>query len=292
MRVNNQIIANTVLQNLNRNLEQMNKLQNQMSSGKKISRPSDDPIGIAQVLSYKTVLGEQEQHIKNMRDAKDWLDATESALNNATAVLQNAREIAVYGANGTMPQESLNALAADVAQLIDETLQVANSNHAGRYLFGGSRTDAVPFKNAGVVTYAGDGQALNWEVSPGVTIQVNAPGEEVFGDSVSGGVFAALEKLHQQLLTGNSSVAITDLEQAIDHLLEQRASLGAKSNRLELAISRQEEAKINVTKLMANLEDVDLAEVTMNFKMQEYVYQAALATAAKVLQPNLIDFLR
>jgi len=290
MRVNNQIIANTVLQNLNRNLEQMNRLQNQMSSGKKISRPSDDPIGIAQVLSYKTVLGEQDQHIKNMRDAKDWLDATESALNNATAILQNAREIAVYGANGTMPQESLNALAADVEQLIDEMLQVANSNHGGRYIFGGSRTDAVPFVTGAPVSYTGDDLPLNWEVSPGVTIQVNAPGKEVFGDSVSG-VFAALDKLHGELLGGNPALAITDLDQAVDHLLEQRASLGAKSNRLELAISRQEEAKVNVTKLMANLEDVDLAEVTMNFTMQEYVYQAALATAAKVLQPNLIDFL-
>lgn len=299
MRVSNRAIMNMVLQDINRNLRALSRTMDQMASGKKVSRPSDGPITVAQALSFRSVIAEQEQHVKNMQDGVAWVDVSESALANATEVLQRARELAIYGASDTLPQESRNALAEEVDQLIDELVQIANSTCGGRYVFGGTKTTDRPFvkdSEGGSVSYRGDEHYISYEVSPGVTVEVNIPGEQVF--RVDGGtsqLFGTLIKLRDVLKTGSSQEigsVLGDLSADIDHILEQRAVFGAKSNRLRLAIDRTTQAKIEMTALMSRVEDVDMAEVAMYFHIQQAAYQAALMTGARILQPSLLDFLR
>ncbi|SMB93890.1 flagellar hook-associated protein 3 FlgL [Thermanaeromonas toyohensis ToBE] len=304
MRVTNQMLINNLLTNINHNLEILSRTQKQLSSGKTVSRPSDDPIIVARVLAFKTALAEDEQYSKNMDDARGWLDASEGALNMATSTLQRAKELAVYGANGTLPQASREALAAEVDQLIDELIQTANTSYGGRYLFGGSYTTLPPFSRAGgIVVYNGDDKALEWEVAPQVTMAVNENGNKTFmqavdsdGDGVPDkSIFQVLQDLYQALLDGNYpglSKTLGELDQAIDHILNIRATLGAKSNRVRMAQERLFSAKASLTETMSKLEDIDLAETVMNYKNQENVYQAALATAAMILQPTLINYLR
>jgi len=298
MRITNNMLQNTVMQNLNRNLIYMAKAQGQMSSGKAVTRPSDDPIATAQILSYKTVLAEMEQHTRNMDDAIGWLDISESALNHVTKVLQRARELAVYGASGTIPSESRQALAQEVGQLVDEMAQAANTSYAGRYVFGGSETHQPPFVyQGGQVVYTGNNFHHNWEVAPGVTVAVNISGQEAFqvqaGDA--GKVFQVMLDLKTALENndmGQIAASIQAIENANNHILEQRAVLGAKSNRLQVAKERVQEAHLDTAKLLSQIEDVDLAEAIIRFKSRESAYQAALSTAAMVLQPSLINFLR
>lgn len=301
MRINNRILSNMVLADLNRNLVALQRTSRQMSSGKMISRPSDNPVGIAQVLSFKSVLAIQAQHTKNMEDAQGWLDTSESALNNVTAVLQRARELAVYGANGTMPQESREALACEIDQLVDELVQVANSNYGGRYIFGGTQTAKPPFtrdQDTGAVNYQGNEDYLFWEVSPGVTMTVNLHGSELFqipdeGDLDNTSIFQDLLNLRDRLNSGsNIDESIGDLEEKIDKILSFRAVLGAKSNRLRLSLDRAAETELKVTELMSKIEDIDLARTIIDFKVRENAYEAALMTGSKILQPSLLDFLR
>ncbi|MGI9951230.1 flagellar hook-associated protein FlgL [Moorellaceae bacterium AZ2] len=297
MRVTNRMLINNVLTNINNNLQNMSKTQKQMSSGKRVSRPSDDPIVVARVLSFKTALAQQDQYDKNMADARGWLDASETALNMATATLQRARELAVYGANGTMPEASLKALAAEVDQLIDELIQTANTSYGGRFLFGGTTTTSAPFERTGdSVSYNGNTGSLDWEVAQGVTITVNENGKKVFMEAVNGSsIFELLFDLKDHLEKSEHSEVgntIAEFDQAIDHLLNIRATLGAKSKRLEMAQERLFVAKIGLTETMSKLEDIDLAETVMYYKNAENVYQAALATAAMVLQPSLVHYLR
>ncbi|GFN24186.1 flagellar hook-associated protein FlgL [Thermanaeromonas sp. C210] len=305
MRVTNRMLISNVLTNINNNLQHMSKAQKQMSSGKRVSRPSDDPIVVARVLSFKTALAQQDQYDKNMADARGWLDASESALNMATATLQRARELAVYGANGTMPEASMQALAAEVDQLIDELVQTANTSYGGRFLFGGTVTTSAPFQRTfegteETVSYNGNTGSLDWEVAQGVTITVNENGNKVFMEAVGPegskkSVFKLLFELKDALVGNDHSAVgdtIADFDQAIDHLLNIRATLGAKSRRLEMAQERLFVAKIGLTETMSKLEDIDLAETVMYYKNAENVYQAALATAAMVLQPSLVHYLR
>ncbi|HHX51307.1 MAG TPA: flagellar hook-associated protein FlgL [Clostridia bacterium] len=297
MRVTNKMLVNTVLQNLNRNLSMLHRSQDQMSSGKVVSRPSDDPIRVTQALTIRSALMEQKQHTKNMKDAKSWLDSSDTALDNVNEILQRARELAVYGANGTLPKQSREAIAQEVDQLIDHLVQVANSSYAGRFVFAGTRTTDIPFQRVGdSVVYAGNDESLEWEVSPGVTIGINLDGEKAF--DVAGGisrtfdVMIALKIALEEDKTDDIQSTIGDIQEQIDHNLSQRAVLGAKSRRMELAITRAEESQVNVTELLSKLEDIDLAEVTMHYSIQSYVYQVALMTGAKVMQPSLMDFLR
>lgn len=304
MRITNRMLYNNVLNNINRNLENMSRTQEQMSSGKTVNRPSDGPIVVARVLAFQTSLAANNQYRSNMEDARGWIDASESALDRVTATLQRARELAVYGANGTLPGTSMEAMAAEVDQLIDELVQTANTSYGGRFLFGGSRTTGEPFtRTVDAVNYNGNTGELNWEVAPRVTVKVNVDGEEVFlkaidsnNDSIADkSVFELLNDLHDALASGNNAAVgdtLGEFEQAVDHILAIRAVLGAKSNRLEMAIFRLEDAQISLTRTMSQLEDIDLAETVMYYKNQENVYQASLATGAMVLQPSLIDYLR
>lgn len=301
MRVTNRMLNNNVIRNINRNLENMARTQEQMSSGKRVNRPSDDPIVVARVLAFKTSIAANDQYKKNMEDAKGWLDASESALGMATATLQRARELAVYGANGTMPDESMEALAAEVDQLLDEMVQIGNTSYGGRFVFAGTDTPNAPFERKTDITdpdypvkYNGDTQKLDWEVAPQVTVTVNENGQDIFKQG-SNDVFKLLEDLRKNLASHNNTAVSNTLgnfDQAIDHILNLRATLGAKSNRMEMAMSRLDDTQIGLTQTMSKLEDIDLAETVMNYKTQENVYLASLSTGAKVLQPSLIDYLR
>ncbi|GAF26459.1 MAG: flagellar hook-associated protein 3 FlgL [Moorella sp. (in: firmicutes)] len=295
MRITNRMLSNNAIRNINRNLENMARAQEQMSSGKRVNRPSDDPIVVARILAFKTSIAANDQYQKNMEDAKGWVDASEGALGMATDVLQRARELAVYGANGTMPDTSMKALAAEVNQLIDEMVQIANTSYGGRYLFGGSNTTTPPFSHTGdTINPNYNTQDLEWEIAPQVTITVNKNGGEVFqqGDN---DIFQLLKELRDDL-DGGKNTDVSNLlgrfDQAIDHILDIRASLGAMSNRLEMSLSRLSDTQISLTQTMSKLEDVDLAKATIEYKNYENVYLASLATSAKALQPSLIDYLR
>lgn len=334
MRITNRMLVQNVLRNINNNLARMQRFQHQQSSGKVVSRPSDDPIRVTQALYMRSALSEQQQHIKNMKDARNWLDATDTALANASEIIHRAKDLAIRGANGALPQEARDALADEIDELIDHLVQVANTSHTGRYIFAGTKTTQPPFEyvtgfkldadgepiledgnpvKVDRVAYTGNQSLLEWEVSPGVTLEINKPGDNVFGGAMpklgfadedgniedeaiaTVALFNTLFELSENLRgsdTDGINKRMTELDIELDNNLSHRATAGAKYRRMEMAIGRAEEAEINTTELLSNLEDIDIAEVNMLLSMQSYVYQASLMTGAKVLQPSLIDFIK
>src|SRR5690554_4549907 len=106
MRVTHQLIANTVIRNVNRNLARMNKYQDMLYSGKSINLPSDDPVAITRIMGYITSLQQNAQYQRNIDAAESWINTTEDALAGIDDVLQRARELAVSGADGSKPPEA------------------------------------------------------------------------------------------------------------------------------------------------------------------------------------------
>ncbi|NLG86586.1 MAG: flagellar hook-associated protein FlgL, partial [Firmicutes bacterium] len=240
-----------------------------------------------------------------------WLGSTEDALLHAGDIIQRASELAVTGANGSNPQDALNAIADEVDQLLEHMVQIANSSQAGQYLFGGTKTKAVadePYKPFQLlrdtdgnlyVQYEGNNQDRSTEIGAGIEFVYNVTGDEAFGmgsDQKTSLVFDSLIELSSNLRQGKtgdiSSDTIGKLNQALDHLVAQRAEVGAKVNRLEMTQSRLSSANINFTSLLSKTEDLDVAEAIIYLKTQETVYRAALATGARIMQPTLVDFLR
>jgi len=145
-RVTNQMMSQRMLENLWASMRRLDKWNQQLSTGRRISLPSDDPADTETAMRLRTLLREGEQYMRNVDDALAWLEATDAALNHATQVLQRARELIIYGGNGTLTDEARQALATEMNQLIHDLFAVANTKHGQRYLFAGENTLIRPFE--------------------------------------------------------------------------------------------------------------------------------------------------
>lgn len=147
MRVTNSMLINTMMQNLSNNLSRLDKVQQQMSTGKKIQLPSDDPIIASRSLRFKTDLSEVEQYQKNTDDAVSWLDMTATGLSNLETVIQRMRELTVQSSNSaTLTDEERNNIKQEISQLKESIVEIGNNSYAGRYIFAGYDTDTPPFE--------------------------------------------------------------------------------------------------------------------------------------------------
>ena len=295
MRITGGMMITTLLADLRRAQERLSTYQNQLASGKRVQRPSDDPVAVVDSLRLRARIAEVERMRQNAEEARDWLEMTDSALDRATQILQRARELAVRAASGTLPDSSLEALRAEVAELRDHLMEVANTTLGGTYLFGGFATDRPPYvadpTSPTGVRYQGITGNVEREVAPGVVMTVNVPGDQAFD-----GAFTVLSDLLTDLqnrdLAAVSANRVADLDRAIDRVLRFRAEVGAKVNRIELGLYRMDEIRIDTERLLSGVEDADIAETAMRLSVSEAAYRAALMAGARIVQPTLMDFLR
>ena len=298
MRITGRMMTDGFMQNLRTNLRNLDSVQRRMASGTEVSKPSDDPVKLQQILKLDTALDQRDQYIRNIDDANSWLTASDSALDQVgTELGGRIIELGTNGLNGTNSQEDMNAMAAEVGQLMEHLGEVANTVYVGRYVFAGSDTSHQPYNvqappAGAATTFTGLTNSLEYEVGQGVTMKVNTTGQDAFGGTE---LFDALEQLRQGMLTDNKDQigqATDRLEKSNNTLLTARADIGARMNRLDATKTRYEDDIFNLTALKSQAEDVDTAQVVMELQMQESVYQASLAAGARIMQPSLLDYLR
>jgi flagellar hook-associated protein 3 FlgL len=142
MRITNRMMTNNMLSNINKNKLNMTNLEQQYSTGKKIQKPSDDPIITVRALKLRTNLSELEQYYeKNIPDAKSWMDVTESSLKTVNEILSKVNSYCVQGSTDTLTASDRSAIAENLTQLKQQIYQEGNTNYAGRYVFTGYKTD-------------------------------------------------------------------------------------------------------------------------------------------------------
>lgn len=308
MRITNQGMLNNYLNNLNRNLTQMQKYQDQLSSGKEIRRPSDDPFAVTRSMSLHTSINQNEQYLRNIEDSIGWTDMTDTALGSMGDIMNRLRELTIKGSNGTLSDTDEGAVQDEVKQLIDQIAQIGNTNYDGRYVFGGQDTTQPPFsvtdnvlqyKETTEVTEFTD-QMLVREISQNVTMEINVPGNWITHgkhlDSLTADLPTTLNDIANVLETGDTEALggelLGQLDEHIDNILSLRSEMGAKYNRLEAAKGKNEQETLNMTELLSKTEDIDFPEKIMQYMTMENVYRASLSTGAKIMQPSLLDFLR
>jgi flagellar hook-associated protein 3 FlgL len=294
MRVTENIINRRVLRDINNSLQRLDRNYLELSSGKRLHFPSDDPVSLAVSLKLRNGLREMEQYKQNGENAISWLEATDAAFDELTKVMHRLKEIAVYGSNSVLPESAMNALADEVAELKNHVWQIANTRHENRYLFAGQQTKTPPYD--GSFNYQGDDRPLLVEIGTGVVLEYSVPAPEVFGDFGGfGDFFTNLEELENHLRNKEHDSVSADvglLEQRLDQILVVRSAVGAKVNRLGRNIERLDIMNVNYSGLLSKNEDTDIAEAVMRLKMHEHVYEAALATGARILQTTLVNYLR
>lgn len=302
MRVTNNMIASNTLRNLNRNLSRLDKRNTQLSTGKRINKPSDDPIGTSRALRLRSDVSQIEQYKKNTDAAISWLNITESATKDLYNIIHKAKELTVQGASETYSQVDRNTIADEMKQLRNQIIQLGNSTYTGRYIFSGFQTDKKTFKSDGtynitIPTPPALLQKKKYQVSVGEEIEVGVFGTELFGDPVGGKakIIDDFDKVITALendVTADIAAFSPEIDKHLNNVLSVTSEIGAKTNRLELVQNRLAQNNLDFTDLLSENEDVDMAETIMHMKMEESVYRASLSAGSRVIQPTLIDFIQ
>jgi flagellar hook-associated protein 3 FlgL len=293
------MLASNSLRNISKSYANMGKYQDQLATGKKINRPSDDPIVAIKGMYYRTNLTEVEQYKRNLNEAYTWMENSEAGIEHATQIVQRVRELVVQGSNGSNSPEDLKAIGVEISQLKEDLIGVANTQVAGRYIFNGTETKTAPIPENPMSTdgtkyeFTQNSDSFAVEVSKGVQLKVNINPENVFGAEF----LNTLKQLEDGLSDGvgnleNSDELLKELDGHFETMSAERAELGARYNRLELVESRLGDQEIIANRILSENEDADLEKVITDLTIQESIHRASLAVGAKIIQPSLIDFLR
>jgi flagellar hook-associated protein 3 FlgL len=273
----------------------LNKAQNQVSSGRKLERASDNPTGAVELLTIQTRLTEREQQGASIKGALPLLQATESSLGDISNALLSARNAALRAANtATGSDADRTALAAQIQSAQRTVLQQANRKVDQRYLYSGTKSDVTPF-TGDPVTYMGNSSALKIDVTDGNPIEISVTGGQILGSSEGSDLFANLKSLEQAVRAGDSAgiqAGIDKLDLDRNRVINLRGDMGSRLNYLEMAQEGIDKEVILLQTRQSDLRDVDLAEAIVSAKLAENGQQAALAMASKIGGMSLLDYLR
>jgi len=284
------MLTRNFLLNLESSLSRIALLQNQMSSGRKITKPSDDPVGIQNALRFKNSVAMVEQWRNNASQALSYMNTADSVLGELTALLQRAGELGLQGANDTNSENERKAIVEEIDQIKEQVRSLANTKVCNKYIFSGTKTDTETIDNNYI--FQGNEEAVLYDIGNNVQINVMVNGKELFIDSK---IFDNLDELKTHLLNGDAgqiSAAAEALSENVAHVTAIRANLGARTNRLEAVQSQLESMALNLKKNLSSIEDADMAKTITDFTNQQNLYQAALAVGARIIQPSLVDFMK
>jgi flagellar hook-associated protein 3 FlgL len=305
-RITHGMMTRNVLADLNAVSTRLSKTQQKIASNKEISRPSDDPFDASRAMALRQSLAATRQQQRNAEDATGWQDATEQSLGQITDLVHRARELIVRGATDSSDAQDRVAIATELEQIIESVKQNANATYRGSYLFSGSKTDTVPYQQGAADAYAGDEAGLDplipgvlREIGPGVTMPINTVAREFLGDGQAAGdgklidtLRGAVDALRADDATTLRDTQLGQLDKNLDTLLEVRARNGARTNRLDSALTRLSEVEESTVKQLSQTEDADIAKTIIDFNSQQAAYQSALRAGASLVQTSLLDFLR
>jgi flagellar hook-associated protein 3 FlgL len=291
MRVTQRSLANRTMVGLQSNLSRLGALQQQLSSGKLIARPSDSPTGTVTAMQLRGGLRELQQYSRNADDGKGWLNSVDGALTSAVGLVHEARALVVQGmSSGSMDAAGRAALAVEVDHLRESLLGLANTTYLDRPIFGGSVAGRAAFDQAG--TYIGDAGQVLRTVGTGIKVRVDAPAS-AFGSGANQ-LFSVLSRISADL-RGNPTALGGDLDlldPTARQMQVQLADVGGRYNRLVQLGQAASDRAIDLQANLSDVEDIDLPKTIMELQLQQTAYQVALGAAAKVIQPSLQDFLR
>jgi len=284
---------------LERQLE-LSKTQSQISTGKRILSPKDDPAGAAYALSLKGVISQVEQYQDNADRVKARLELQESTLAAVDNILPRIQELTVQGLSDTYSASDRQAIAEELRKLNDELLALANTRDSnGEYIFAGFEANDVPFTNPadGVFTYEGDMGTRMLRISATRQIQDRENGFDVFMsvDTSTGGKRSLFETVHG-IIAGMEADApdatyLEDLRLAQTHNVAVRARGGASLNTVESQMLVNEDYVYTMQTALSNTEDLDLAEAISRFELEKTALEAAQQTFNMVQNLSLFNYL-
>lgn len=294
MRVTDKLLFDSLTSNLEKKTEELFRLQNIVSTGRKVNKPSDDPISVSKILDYNDIISKSEQYTRNIDHANGFLELSDSILSGVSDLLIRAKELAIAQSNDTITSNDRKSASIEAQNLFDQLVQLANTKLGDRYIFAGYKTQAQPFSTTG--SYSGDNGKIMVEVGPGVTMQTNLPGDSLFKGAGGGiDIFTVLNNLKTSLENNDAASirgSLDSFDTALGAILNGRAEAGSRLKRLESTMENMEDLKLNITRLRSDLEDVDITKAVSDLVLQQHILEALRASNARIIERSLLDFLR
>ncbi len=311
MRVTTNMMSGGYMRNINSNLGQLQKYEYQLSSQKRLTKLSDDPIGIIKSMDARVKLANISRYQDNVDEAKTWLTQSETSLNELNEVITKVYEATLESATDTVDVNDKKAISELVREMRDHVLTVANSKFGDKYIFGGYNTSASPLtvdSATGKALYNGvdmsnaadpallaeAGQTIEYTIGFNMRTEVSMNGAQLLGTG-DDNLYNLMNDLYHALEGGASA---SDLSQYSDKLLAAQtrtlsnlAEIGGKTNRLKLMENRYSVDEVNFTEIKSKVEDIDVAELTVQWKTAMAVYNYALKIGSSILQNSLVDYM-
>ena len=287
-RITQQLVANVALRGLQSNLSIMQNLQQQLSSGKQISQPSDDPAGTASSMALRSQNDADTQYLRNIDQASSRLSTTDTALTQLADRLTSIRTLVVQSRDGALGTSSQSALSAEVTSIAGEVTSLYNTTYLDRPVFGGTTNATTAIDANG--NYLGNDAPVSTRISSDTVIRIDVPGSSVGANTVP----AMLTQIAANIAspTGASDTDLQNIDAALTQIENAQGDVGARESRIDNTKSMLNAQQIDLSGRISSNEDIDVAKASMNLASAQLSYQAALASAAKIQQNSLVDFLK
>ncbi|MDO8211435.1 flagellar hook-associated protein FlgL [Conexibacter sp. CPCC 206217] len=299
MRITSQMTARHTIRDLNGDMNTLSAIQRKMSSGKEITRPSDNPYGTSRALALGGEVAGLQQYQRNVDDGTAWLNAADASLSKIGDAVQRVRELLIQSGSDSAGPRAREAAAAEIDQLIETVKQESNVQYAGRFIFSGTATDRTPYTLNGADTYNGNADTIQREIGPGVELDINVGVSPLLGNGQAARddlLLNTLRDIADDMRSGDGDrlrgTDIVRLDRNFDALNQIRADVGARTNRLEVASGRLAALEENSIELRSQVEDADTVKTLIDYTTQQAAYNMALKAGSAVVQNSLMDFLR
>ena len=299
MRVTTQLLMDRSLRNINSQLSQILKMQEQLATGLRVNRPADDPIDARRAVNIRSLIQKNEQYLANISIVASPVEETNTSIESVLGYFNRAWELTIQGANGTNSQTQLDNIALEINQILEGIFNTVNHETNGRYIFGGTRTSTPPYEatrdangEITAVAFVGNTEAVRVAVSDVLDLQYNETGPTVFSENQD--IFQTLIDVRDNLRDGDQtalqSLRMPEMETVQEQLSHPLPGWAASRTGSNAAPTEFEDFKPSVADAIVHTIDADFAEVVMQLNAHSNAYRAALYAASQAIQPSLMDF--
>lgn len=303
MRVTQSMMSNNMLRNLNNSYSKMSNTQEQLSTGSKLLRPSDDPVATTKAIGYRTELAKNAQFTENLNTATEFVDATDTTLGSVNSALLRVQDLMTQAPNDTNVLTDRQAMKAEIDQIRQQIRDLANTQSGDKYIFSGTKTSTPLYADSSInvaagqtiplASMGGNSEAVKIELYDGITIDVNSSNAKGIFNKIDDMMSNIQSALDNPNTTGSTlSSFIGDVQNQSANVLQEQARIGAKQNRIDMMADRLSTQKINVTKQQSNVEDVDYEAAITNLITEESIHRSSLSVGGRVIQQTLVDFIK
>jgi flagellar hook-associated protein 3 FlgL len=301
-RITPAMVTSSTLSDLTSSLASLERTTDELSSGRTILEPSDNPYGASRVIDLQSQLEGLSSYETDAQDGISWENTASSAMSNMNEIAQRVRELVVQAANGTNNQSDLNTIALEVEQLTESVKQDADTQYAGQYIFAGTATTTAPYEQGANDEYQGNAETVSRAVGPGASVTVSTNISTLLGNGEAakdGKLLDTLRTIAQHLRGGTAedrealgTTDLTALDTNLETLSQLQAVSGSATDQLRVALTRNEDLQTSITESLSSTEDTNVAATSIAYANEQAAYEAALRAGATIVQESLLNFLQ